>query len=426
MLNKNLFIRLRSLVIIFAAILFFSSASAANHQTVLYNFGNPPDATGPYETLFMDGLGNLYGASQGGGLYGGGTVFELSRAQGGGWTETVLYSFGNGDDASSPNGYLIMDAAGNLYGTSISSDGGFSAGTVFEVSPNPGGGWTEMVLYRFSGNVNPNGGLVMDTAGNLYGTTEYGGANDWGAVFELSPNPGGGWTETVLHSFSYGSNDGHSPLGNLVMDAAGNLYGTTYNGGEFCQMYGCGTVFELSPNGGGGWTETLLHSFDFNDGFGPWAGLVMDAAGNLYGTTVQGGNLTGPVCGPSGCGTVFEVSPVAGDGWTETTLYNFNGQPDAGYPLANLILDAGGNLYGATPGGGADNFGSVFELSPTHGAWVENVLYSFTGSANNGPGLSGPIMNRLGQLYGLAGGGTNQHGIAYELTSPFICTAGCR
>lgn len=426
MLHKNLLIRLRSLSVLFAAVLFFSSAWAADQETVLYNFGNPPDAAGPLGSLLMDAAGNLYGASGGGGLYCSpyydcGTVFKLSRTQGGGWTEVVLHSFGSGDDGSGPNGSLIMDAAGNLYGTTYS-------GIVFELSPNQNGTWTETVLYRFSGGDDgndPAGGLVMDAAGKLYGTTNGGGAYGWGTVYELSHNGGGGWTETVLHSFNYSSNDGHSPTGNLAMDAAGNLYGTTYNGGQgggFCQSNGCGTVFELSL-GGGGWTETVLHSFDANDGYGPEAGLAMDAAGNLYGTTYQGGNLGGLVCAPFGCGTVFELSPVAGGGWTETTLYSFNGRPDAGYPQSNLILDAGGNLYGTTSMGGANNYGSAFELSPRHGVWTETVLDSFDAGGSPTGGL---VMDRVGELYGLAEGGSNHNGVAYELTSPIICPAGCR
>ena len=425
---KSTSTRLRAVAVGFAAVLSLTCAWAADHKTVLYSFGNPPDGYGPFGNLIMDAAGNLYGTTGGGGVYCSpfyscGTVFKLSRTEGGGWTEVVLHSFGSGNDGRSPNGSLIMDDDGNLYGTT-SSGGVPGGGTAFKLSPDGNGGWTETVLYNFGGGNDgdyPDCGLLMDTAGNLYGSTLYGGAYGWGTVFELSPNGSGGWTETVLHSFNYSSNDGHSPIGSLVMDAAGNLYGTTYNGGAFCQSTGCGTVFELS-HGEGGWTETLLHSFNANDGSGPEAGLVMDAAGNLYGTTFQGGNLGGLLCAPFGCGTVFEVSPVAGGGWTETTLYSFNGQPDAGYPQFSLILDTRGNLYSTTSMGGSDNYGTAFELSPRQGGWRETVLYSFE-LVNDGGPTSGLIIDRAGDLYGATSGG--DEGLIYELIPGFICGTHC-
>jgi uncharacterized repeat protein (TIGR03803 family) len=427
---RGLFTRLRSLSFIIIAVLFVTSAWGSDHKTVLYSFGGPPDGIGPTGDLLRDSSGTLYGTTYAGGeycireMYNCGTVFQLSRAQGGGWTETVLHSFGSGSDGIDPNGSLIMDAAGNLYGTSGSGEN-FGAGNVFELSPDGHGGWTETILHTFdrTDGDTPTGGLIMDAAGNLYGTTSYGGAYGWGAVFELSPSAGG-WTETVLHSFNYNSSEGHSPIGGLVMDAAGNLYGTTYNGGAgggFCQGAGCGTVYELSP-GAGGWTETVLHSFIASDGYGPEAGLVMDAAGNLYGTTYQGGNLEGDVCAPFGCGTVFEVSPVSGGGWTETTLYSFNGQPDAGYPMADLLLDARGNLYSTTSFGGTHNYGTAFELSPRQGSWRETVLYSFDGSTDGTP-AGGLTLNPAADLYGASSGG--QAGMVYELTAPSICGVQC-
>ena len=409
-----------------AAVLLVTTAWGSDHQTVLYNFGNDMDGSGTGGGLIMDSGGNIYGVTAQGGftscLFGCGTAFELSPKPGGGWTETVLHNFGDGNDGILPVGGLVMDRRGNLFG--VTTQGGLQGdGTVFELSPDGSGGWTETVLYSFQTNSNeafPSGGMTMDTAGNLYGTALYGGSYGWGTVFELSPSSGGNWTETTLHSFGSG-NDGASPLGGLIMDAAGNIYGTTYEGGDrsvFCGV-GCGTAFELSP-GVSGWTETVLHSFNGEDGSGLWAGLVMDAAGNLYGPAPQGGDLTGQNCAPFGCGTVYELSPDGGGGWTETTLHIFSGQPpDTGGPLVPLILDNAGNLYGAGEGDSVIP-AVVFELSPRHGSWPETLLFTFT--QENGP-TSGLFMDRFGELYGEASGGLYSGGIAYKLTPASIRAA---
>ncbi len=214
------------------------------------------------------------------------------------WKEKVLHNFGTGVGGLSPQSALISDAAGNLYGTT-SEGGTYGGGTAFELSPAAGGGWTETVLHNFNQNGTdgafPDAGLVFDAAGNLYGTTSAGGLYYDGTVFELSPAVGGGWTETMLHNFIDNGTDGVRPEAGLIFDAAGNLYGTTITGGtNYCNGYfgnSCGTVFQLSPTEGGGWTETVLHNFIDNgtDGWQPYAGLIFDAAGNLYGTTILGG-----------------------------------------------------------------------------------------------------------------------------------------
>jgi uncharacterized repeat protein (TIGR03803 family) len=221
----------------------------------------------------------------------------LTPAAGGTWTEKVLWSFGGGTDGILPRDWLIFDAAGNLYGTTTTG-GTSSAGTVFELSPS-GGGWTEQVLHAFNGTDgrNPIAGLIFDAAGNLYGTTNQGGTSNLGTVFELTPAAGRTWTEQVLHNFG-GGTDGAGPQAGLIFDAAGNLYGTTFSGGS----YGGGTVFRLNAQG-----EVLLQSFSGTDGANPVGGLVFDAAGNLYGTTNLGGASS--FCS-GGCGTVFEITPV--------------------------------------------------------------------------------------------------------------------
>ena len=286
---------------------------------------------------------------------------------GGAWTEKVLHNFNhNGTDGYWPIASPILDAAGNLYGTTFQG-GAYDLGTVFELTPT-GGGWTETVLHTFSGYTDggsPWAGLVFDTAGNLYGTTPYGGDYYAGTVFELTPTAGGGWTKQVLHSFSPDCTDGYEPYAGLIFDTAGNLYGTTSAGGTYsCNGSQGGTVFELTPTEGGGWTETVLHSFNSNgtDGIIPYASLVFDTAGNLYGTTVSGGTYN--------YGTVFKLSPGEG-GWTETVLHTFNGT-DGAAPYAGLIRDAAGNLYGTTFLGGAYGGGTVFELTPIYPCVVCN------------------------------------------------------
>jgi uncharacterized repeat protein (TIGR03803 family) len=242
-----------------------------------------------------------------------------------------------------------------------------------------------------------------------------GGTYGDGMVFELSPGEGGAWTETVLHSFGNGS-DGQAPESGVIMDAAGNLYGTTVQGGTNCSQSGCGTVYELSPSEDGSWIETVLHSFDGNDGLQPWASLILDAAGNLYGTTSQGGAY----CAPFGCGTVFELSPSEGGGWTETVLHSFNNDGHDGEdPVAPLILDPAGNLYGTTTYGGTGLYGTVFELSHRAGGWIETVLCNF--GDDNGVIFGGVVMDRAGDLYGnTEGGGLYGYGTAFELTPPAI------
>ena len=254
-----------------------------------------------------------------GGTYYSGTVFELTPAAGGSWTEKVLHNFNyNGTDGAYPEAGLIFDAARNLYGTTLEG-GTYYSGTVFELTPAAGGGWTETVLHSFNQNgtdgANPEAGLIFDAAGNLYGTTTAGGTYGGGTLFELTPAAGGTWTEQVLHNFGSGT-DGANPEAALILDGAGNLYDTTFAGGS----YGGGTVFRFNAQG-----EVLLHSFSGTDGDNPFAGLILDAAGNLYGTTLNGGT--------SYYGNVFEITntpPVAYQFVTVTPCRLVDTRPDHG------------------------------------------------------------------------------------------------
>ncbi len=349
--------------------------------------------------------------------------------------ESVLYSFqSNGQDAYNPQAGLIFDSAGNLYGTT-SAGGSGGDGAVFELSPQSGG-WSETVLYSFQGGTDGNfpvAGLIFDAAGDLYGTTSYGGSGGCsygcGTVFELSPQSGGGWSESVLYSFQSSGADGNDPQASLVFDAAGNLYGTTYQGGNATCSGGCGTVFEVSPQSGGGWSEQVLYTFQDNgkDGYQPNAPLVFDAAGkNLYGTTVVGG--TGGCSGAlgNGCGTVFELSPQNGGGWSEHVIGSFPDQDngkDGNYPQAGLVFDAAGNLYGATAYGGRKGCsngifgcGIVFEISPkAGGGWSGKTLFSFDGTDGYAP-FAGLILDATGNLYATtAYGGSHGDGTAFAL-----------
>jgi uncharacterized repeat protein (TIGR03803 family) len=400
---------------------------AAPSFVVLYSF-NPNNGTDGADPngVIRDSAGNLYGTTFEGGsgicthgtfIIGCGTAFKLSPMG----TETVLSSFsGPGEQ---PAAGLIQDAVGNLYGTT--EFGGFQSDSCLQFSSTSGGcgvvfklspGGTETVLHQFTGGAdggNPLAGLMRDAAGNLYGTTVVGGTGPFncaagnggcGVVFKLSP----AGAETVLHSFTDGE-DGGNPQAGLIQDAAGNLYGTTYGGGS-----GYGVVFKVSSCGSG---FKVLYSFTGGaDGANPAAGLIRDAPGNLYGTTAQGGHQSSACTFGNGtCGVVFKLSPTG----TETVLHSFTGGADGGNPVAGLVRDAAGNLYGTTQYGGVACFGNttcgvVFKLSPSG---AETVLHTFTGGADGGNPTAGLIQDPAGNLYGTASvGGSGGGGVVFRLT----------
>ncbi|MGC2530665.1 MAG: choice-of-anchor tandem repeat GloVer-containing protein [Candidatus Acidiferrum sp.] len=427
----------------------------AQTEQVLYAFTgavtNGPDGANPGAPLLRDKNGNLYGTTEAGGESGDGTVFELVYISPGKYQEQVLYSFKgitttepSTQDGADPMAGLIMDASGNLYGTT--AIGGVAVGctnlggcgTVFELhSPaSPGQGYLPEILHNFGGNLNldgyqPDAGLVMDSSGNLYGTTLLGGSSGFGTVFEISSSG----TYSLLHTFAAGSNDGGLPYAGLVMDGAGNLFGTASLGGVSNQ----GTVFELA-NSSGNYTYNTLYSFKLNgDGQAPIAGVIADSSGNIFGTTQFGG--TSKACGTKlGCGTVFELvysppsPPATSANYTEMLLHTFTGltDGDGGTPLG-LVVDSKGNLFGATEvGGGSSNTcvygcGTVFELvyspsSPpsTSGSYTENVLYSFpTFSADGLIPNAALIVDSSDNLYGVTTNG------GYSTPSGGACPSGC-
>ncbi len=309
-----------------------------------------------------------------------------------------------------PKAGLIFDAAGNLYGTTAYYGSYDNAGVAFELTPSAKGTWTGKALHEFllGDGIEPVAPLIFDAAGNLYGTTFGGGSeavNPDGVVFELMHNEDGTWTEKALFTFSYAGSSGAGPIAGLILDAAGNLYGTTYWGGSGCYI-GCGVVFKLTPNLDGSWTESVVHEFTNGaDGGFPAAGLIFDGAGNLYGTTSSGGAY--------GDGVVFKLTSNSDGTWTESILHTFKG-PDGASP-SGLIFDTAGNLYGTTGAGGRSGYGVVFKLAPSSGGtWKESILHNFLGYGQAPAG--GVVMDNAGNLYGTASAGTGNNGLVFEIT----------
>ena len=382
-------------------------------ESLLWNFGNGSDGSGPAAGLVTDSSGNFYGTTQNGGIYGAGTVFKLTPAG----SESTIWNFGNGTDGKNPTADLTLDASGNLYGSTFAG-GANGFGTVFEVTAQG----SEAVLWNFD-PLNGDGhgsqaGLLIDASGNLYGTTFGGGPfKDSGTAFELSPPAigGGAWTESTVWNFGQGT-DGFSPYGRLIMDTSGNLYGTTHYGGTNGLLGGI--AFKLAPPAKAGklWTESILWSFGAGaDGQNPAAGLLMDGSGNLYGTT-QGGGTAGGFPG----GTVFKLTSAG----SESILWNFNPavSGEGLDPTAVLLLDTNGNLYGTTQLGGAWGQGTVFRLTPpaiSGGNWTEAILWSFLNNGTDGEiPLAGMLLGARGNLYGTTqSGGAYQAGVVFQVPS---------
>jgi uncharacterized repeat protein (TIGR03803 family) len=419
-----------SLIAALALALPVGAAHAAKLKT-LYSFTGGTDGAVPRASLTLDADGALYGTTASGGIGncnfaggnpGCGTVFKLTppAIKGGTWTESVLYSFEGGADGAWPYAGLILDAQGALYGTTVyggRSNCNYGCGTVFKLTPGTGGVYTKSVLYSFTGGADgaaPVGPLILDSRGALYGTADNGGSSNCnhgcGVVFKLTPGAEGVYTESVLYSFT-GGTDGAYPKGGVIRSFYGALFGTTWEGGgSDCGGVGCGTVFKLMPGPGGSYTESVLHSFtDVPDGANPVSGVIMDFNGALYGTTGLGGSS---VCA-FGCGTVFKLRRGAGGSYTESVLHSFTGGSDGSDP-SSLFRSDDSVLYGVTSLGGASNDGTVFKLTRSK---TERVLHSFSGSDGEGPyPFAGLISRAPAVLYGTtAGGGAYGYGTVFEL-----------
>lgn len=393
---------LASVVIVMALAL----SASAQTETILYSFTGGADGGTPEGGLILDGKGNLYGTTETGGANGAGSVFELTPNSSGGWSEQVLYSFNgfvNQSDGYFPLGGLIFDSKGNLYGTTIGGGTSYQ-GIAFELSPESSGTWTEKVIYNFAGGSSVGSpqllSFALDAAGNLYGIQGFGCTYGFGCVFELVAGTNGTWRLKILHSFS-GGNDGSGPFGSPpVFDSVGNLYGVTTEGG----VDDYGVVFKLTPQSNGNWTEKVLYSFNGRDGnSGPIGNLAIDSRGNIFGTTLD----------------VFELSPESNGVYAEKNVHFFSGGKDGALPEAGVILDAAGNLFGTTYTGGAHR-GTVFEVSPnSNGTWTEKVLHSFSATGGDGvfPYFAPVVLDGQGNLYGMTStGGSSNYGVVYEVS----------
>jgi len=397
-----------TLAVLMIAVMIPLGAMAANTYKVLYKFQGSPDGAAPAAGLVFDVAGNLYGTTAGGGrggpcgMQGCGVVFELGSKSNGRWAERVLHRFSPTDGESYSFSRLVFDSAGDLYGTT-------EFNSVFELSPNTDGSWTERVLHEFNSvgdGAFPLGALIFDGSGNLYGTTWQGGVESFGIVFRLTPNSDGSWTETVLHSFT--GADGAYPVASLIFDAAGNLYGTTESGGN----NSLGTVFKLAPQSDGTWVESVLYSFTGGaDGALPAAEMIFDKDGNLYGTTAAGAS--------SNRGVVFKLTPQADGSWKYSVLHTFKNDTAWG-SQAGLVFDMAGNLYGTTENGGYPNSGAVFELTPQpDGSWAFSLVHVFHGTPAYDPRGS-LVFDTSGNLYGTAAECSSEegcYGIVFEIES---------
>ncbi|MGC2111638.1 MAG: choice-of-anchor tandem repeat GloVer-containing protein [Candidatus Korobacteraceae bacterium] len=390
------------------------SAHAQTFQ-VIHNFSGAQDGATPQAGLTMDRAGNLYGTANYGGNAGGdcgvagcGSVFRLTKKNGN-WVLSPLYDFAGGNDGSNPqSANVVINSDGSLFSsTFLGGQGctGQGCGTVFKLQPPASVCktaiclWNETVLHRFSGldGIGPVGALVFDQSGNLDGVTNSGGLEQGGTVYQLNAT---GWQESVLaHPYGY-------PGSGVTLDHAGNLYGSTFVGGN-----NYGSVYRLVFTASG-WVATNIYEFaNGSDGAYPRAGVILDVEGNLYGATSVGGSRQG--------GTIFKLSP-SGDSWTLTTLYSFpnpnNGQTVVG-PIGSLAMDGAGNLYGTTVVDGAQGYGAVFKLTPSDGGWAYTSLHDFTNGDDGAFPYSNLVFDSAGNIYGTAsGGGANGHGVVFEIT----------
>lgn len=398
-------------------------SAQAQTYNVIHSFSGLQDGLYPVNGVTVDGSGNVYGTTNIGGsgtscYEGCGAAFKLAR-RGSNWLLTPLYDFMGGSDGGNSDVRLIIGPDGSLYGTTSQGGGtgcgGVGCGTVFKLSPPAHAcgralcPWSETVLYRFNGGNDgdsPRGAdLIFDHAGNLYGTTLFGGGggcqDGCGTVYKLA-HSGDSWTESIIHTFGQ-SGDGREPWAGVIFDQAGSLYGTTTGGGA----YGQGTVYQLTPSGSG-WTGQVLYSFHgASDGGLPYGGLILDPAANLYGTTCCAGS--------GGGGTVFELT--RSQDWAFSVLASFTGDGSNG----SLVMDAAGNLYGTTYEGGGFGFGSVFKLTPSGGGWTYTALHNFC--ANGWPcgdgafPPSGLALDTAGNFYGTTSdGGAYGGGVVFEIT----------
>jgi len=384
--------------------------ASASSTKVIYSFAGGSDGEYLDTDLVMDSAGNIYGSTVQGGDFGSGTVFQLSPSATG-WSHTVLYSFRGGKDGGEPYKGVTLDAQGNVYGTAVTGGGGScegGCGVAFKLT-NSSGSWTQSVIHTFTGGADgsgPGSGLTFDSRGNLYGMTPTGGAYGVGVAYQLRPQTDGSWRLSVIHTFTGGADGSSASAGRLILDRAGNLYGVTTVGGA----NGKGVAFEIN-HASTGWTLLPLYAFqDQPDGALPYGGLIFDGGGNLYGTTYY--------AGAHDVGTVYRLTHFNG-AWKESILYNFKGGVDGSSPISTLVSDSAGNLYGTTSDGGTGcACGVIFQLARgVDGRWTESVPYRFPGAPGAGFSYNGMVADGAGNFYGATThGGPANDGTIYQFT----------
>ncbi len=397
----------RGLVVGAAIALLATSAWAASKTQAIYSFKGNADGEYTDTELVVDSAGNLYGTSVQGGTHGGGTVFQVTASG----VHTVLYNFTGGADGGEPYKGVTLDAQGNLYGTAVTGGGGScegGCGVVFKLT-NSGGTWTQSVIHTFTGadGSGPGSPVAFDKRGNLYGTTPTGGSDGQGVVYQLKPDGTGGWTMNVIHTFTGGADGAGGSASRLLIDSHGNLFGVCTVGGA----NGFGTIYQISHQQTT-WKFTTLYAFkDQPDGASPYGGLVFDKFGGLYGTTYY--------AGANDVGTVYQLTYNRGT-WTERVLYSFKGGVDGASPISSLVSDAAGNLYGTTSDGGAASCscGLIFKMTRgAKGKWNESVVYRFPGTPKPGFSYNGMVTDSAGNFYGATvHGGTGNDGAIYKFT----------
>jgi uncharacterized repeat protein (TIGR03803 family) len=402
----NPLIRIKHAIPVFVIALSLATA-AATTTDVIFSFA---ENDGEYADtdLETDSAGNIYGTTVLGGEHGSGTVFQLSPTPNG-WDHTVLYSFTGGADGGEPYKGVSIDRRGNLYGTAVTGGSGScegGCGVVYKLTKS-GGTWNQAVIYAFTGGDDgsgPGARVTVDRSGNLYGMTPTGGSNGLGTIYKLHPHAGN-WDFQVIHTFT-GGDDGATGSAGRMLLSHGRLYGAATTGG----MYGSGVVFELTPTPVGEWDFRVLYSFHGQpDGSFPYGALLRASSGKIYGTTYYGGE--------NGIGSVYELSPRPVGEWDGRVIYSFQTENDGNSPISNLVSDAAGNLYGTTSEGGLGS-GVIFKLAPIGGGqWTESVVHPFAGPPDGSFSYNGMVVDRFGNFYGATvHGGLNDDGSVYKFT----------
>jgi len=388
-------------------LLFFCAVGLqASTTEIIYSFAGDEDGEYTDTDVAIDAAGNLYGTSVLGGESGGGTVWQLSNV-GGSWVHTVLYSFTGGRDGGEPYKGVTLDAAGNLYGTAVTGGSGScegGCGVTYKLTKS-GSTYTQSVIHAFTGGVDgsgPGARVELDKQGNVYGMTPTGGANGLGTIYALHPKPNGGWATKVIHTFTGGADGSSGSAGKMDL-RGGHLYGAATTGG----VHGAGTVFELTPTQSGEWDFKTLYSFQGEpDGVFPYGALLFDGGGNIYGTTYYGG--------ANDVGTVYRLSPTGVGEWNERVLYSFGTGSDGNSSISNLVFDSSGNLYGTTSEGGSGS-GTIFKLA--RGTLIESIPHSFQGPPDGAFPYAGMVSAGDGTFFGATvHGGDDGEGAIYKFT----------